>query len=160
MIELNGVSCRVVVRESRGMPDAGNLSLNGVYEYAEDNGVGNRVAYYEASAPDNGTPANTPAKPNLTTSPSAPAAPGGRVSLTITVSGLGNRVSIVESNQQPHEGEYRVSGMGEDVQFRLSPNTNVHLVISGLQNQVSIPNALRQRVKISETGLENQVLYR
>lgn len=192
VLSLNGVNCRVVVREARGAPDSGRLSLNGVYEYAEvyatrnqkirismngtscmvdvprsfaanvkgqDNGVGNRIAYYDTtstaansgSAPSNPPPAGTP---------NTPAAAGGRVSLTIRISGLGNQVSIIESNQQPHEGEHRVSGMGENLQFRLAPNTNVHLVINGLQNQITIPEALRGRAKITQTGLNNQVEYR
>lgn len=98
-----------------------------------------------------------PAKPKPRPHPDQPS---DAVTLVIDISGIQNEVYVsLATNGDTHRGEYELSGIGQSKQFFVSPSDRVFLDVSGIQNTVVLPAALKNSVQYDISGINNEIRF-
>ncbi|MCA9061127.1 MAG: transglutaminase domain-containing protein, partial [Planctomycetaceae bacterium] len=77
--------------------------------------------------------------------------------LKVNVSGM-NQFVTVEPGSQPATGAINVSGMGGYRQIQVLPGQQVLVNMSGVGNCIQLPRSLMDTIKVTSSGLNNQIL--
>jgi len=174
VIQLNGSNNSVQIPKS--LRRNAKISINGSNNdvtYTEGDAVATTRPEAESKI-QNGKPIRTGAGNSITvtneisgignkirsgTTPAKPGRPnrGAGGELTLDIAGVGNEIELKVSTRNPHTGKHVVQGVGQELNYRITPNMTVILNIAGTGNSVTIPKSLKDRVFITDTGTGSDI---
>jgi hypothetical protein len=98
--------------------------------------------------------------PQVTLPQALPQVNVSRVSLTIVISGQLHNIYIVPASGAASTGSFAIGGQGSTQTFYLEYGTAAEVIASGQNNKIYVPPALSNRVKLIQSGQNNEIIIR